>query len=308
MSTFRQKVEQHDVIQFAAATALALQRNGPKLRPFVTEKPCVGIQAVAMNYFDKVEGIQQGGRKQDNLDIAASARRRWLLYNDPIKAGQYLDDEDMWQQGMDPTSALMQTHTAAVGRMIDAKIVDAFHGDAYEGRITPTAKPLPAAQKVGIQVGSGATPADTGLNPKKIRAGRKILGKNHIDLDREEVFLGVSEDEHDSLFDFVEASSADYQAWDASQRPVFRDGRLSRFLGCTMVRFEGWRTNANKTIRYLPMWTRQSIMLGVWKDVSTIADNDSSKQNQPWILLEAVMDARRMEDERVVEIACLIPS
>jgi hypothetical protein len=302
-----QLVEQHHIITFQANVELALQRMGPKLRPFVDFQPCQGEQSALIRLFDPVKSQRRTGRKPENVDNRAGRRRRWLLFQDPVESGEYIDELDIWRQAMDPTSDLIRVHTMAVGRDIDEIIVEGLTGEAYEGKLTPTAVPLPSTQKVGIQVGSSPA-ADTGMNIKKLREARKIFEKNEVDLDREELFVGMSADEHDALFDFVEATSADYQSWDASQRPVFRDGKLMRFMGFNIVRFQGWKTNAAGSIRYCPAWVKRSVKLGVWQDIRARMWNDSSRQNTPVFNIDFVGDCRRTQEGLVVEIACKIPA
>lgn len=306
MSTFEQKVEQHHIIEFNAAAEIALQQMGPKLRPFISEKTCTGEQSAQINLFDRVEAERSTGRKPENLDNRANRRRRWLVYQDPIRTGEYIDEVDIWRQAMDPTSDLLQTHAQAIGRGIDAIILEGLTGAAYEGKRGETSVALPSAQKVGIQVGSGDTPADVGLNILKLRAARMALEKAHVDLDREELFIALSTQEHDALLSFVEATSGDFQEWDANLRPVYRTGKLQQFMGFNFVRHQELRTNSAGTIRYLPVWTRSALTLGVWSDVRTRLWNDSARTQTPVFQIDFAGDARRGQDGRVVEIACKI--
>jgi hypothetical protein len=308
MSTFEQRVEQHHVIEFQSAVELTLQQMGPKLRPLINEQTCTGEQNALIRLFDRVEASQRTGRKPENVDNRANRRRRWLIYDDPWETGEYVDEVDVWRQAFDPTSNLLQTHAAAIGRRVDQIILEGLRGAAYEGKRGETAVALPAAQKVGIQVGSGTTPADVGLNVKKLRAARTRLAKGHVDLDREEVFLALSADEHDALFDFVEATSADYQNWDSAQRPAFKDGKLTRFMGFTFVPFEELPENAGNTIRYCMAWVKSAATLGIWSDIRTRMWNDSSRQQTPVFCIDFAGDCRRTQDARVVEIACLKPT
>lgn len=308
MSTFEQLVQQHHIIEFGGAVELALQQNGPILRSFVSSMPCKGEQSANINLFGTATATTRTGRKAENLDAPIERTRRWLVYNDPIQSGEYIDGMDMWRQAMDPTSSLIQAHTQAIGRGIDKKILTGLTGDAYEGKRGETAVALPAAQKVGIQVGSGVSPADTGLNVIKLREARKKLMKAHVDLTREEAFCAVSADEHDALFDFVEATSSDYNGWGAGENPVIRDGRLQRLMGFTLVPYEDLLTNTGGTIRYVPAWVRSGLTLGVWSDVRPRLWNDSHRNQTPVFNIDFVGDARRTQDGKVVEIACLIPS
>lgn len=308
MSAFEQLVEQHHVIEFSSAVELALQQMGPKLRPFVTEKTFKGESVSYLDVYDTATASRRTGRKSDNLDAPVNRRRRWMNYQDPIQSGEYISEVDMWRSAMDPTSSLIQAHTQAVGREIDAMILGGLTGEAYEGKRGETTVALPAAQKVGIQTGSGSSPADTGMNVIKLREARKKLMKAHVDLTREEAFCALSADEHDALFDFVEATSADYNGWGAGENPVIRDGKLARLMGFTLVPYEDLLTNAAGTIRYSPCWVRSGVTLGIVSDIRARLWNDSSKQQAPVFNIDFVGDCRRGQDGKVVEIANLIPS
>lgn len=309
MSTFEQTVEQHHVLDFQSAVELALQQMGPKLRPFVAEQPCSGEANALIRLFDKVEASQRGGRKPENLDNRAARRRRWLIFDEPWESGEYVDEIDVWRQAFDPTSSLITTHAQAIGRRIDQIILTGMLGDAYEGKRGETRVALPAAQKVGIQIGTDASlPVDEGMNVAKLREARKILKKAHVDLDREDAYVAMSADEHDALFDFVQATSADYQVWDASQRPAYRDGKLTRFMGFNILDFEELPTNSAGTTRYCPVWVRSGCTLGVWSDVRSRMWNDSGRNQTPVMNIDFVGDARRTQDGKVVEIACQVPT
>lgn len=308
MSTFEQIVEQHHKIEFASTVELALQQMGPKLRPFVTVTSFKGESVSYLDVYGTATASRRTGRKSDNLDAPVQRTRRWMNYQDPIQSGEYITEPDMWRSAMDPTSSLIQAHTQAIGRGIDNLILTGLTGDAYEGKRGETTVPLPAGQKVGIQVGSGASPADVGMNVEKLRAARKKLLKAHVDLSREEAFCAITADEHDALFDFVQVTSADFNGWGAGENPVIRDGRLERLLGFTLVPYEDVLVNEAGTIRYVPAWVRSGVTLGVVSDIRPRLWNDSSKQQAAVFNIDFVGDCRRGQDGKVVEIACKIPT
>lgn len=304
---FEQTVEAHHVVDFDATVQLALQQYGPILRPYVDMQTCEGERSALITLFGRTDAQTVSGRKPENLDIVTPRSKRWLIYNDPIANGEYVNEQDIWRQAFDPTSSLMQSKVMSVGRAIDKMILTGLTGPAYEGKTGETAIALPAAQIVASDVrpsGSG----NTGMNVLKLRNARKTLVKAHVDLDREQAFLALSVDEHDALFDFVTATGV--TNFNALEAPVMVNGKLAKFMGFNFVAFQALNTRvqSSDTIRECVAWVKSAAKLGVWSDVRGRMWNDSSRRQTPVIDVDFVGDCRRTEEGKVVRIDCLVPA
>ena len=61
---FDQRVEDHHRLTYAATFELALQQNGSKLRPYVSETACAGEGATAADLIGKIEYQRGSGRRR----------------------------------------------------------------------------------------------------------------------------------------------------------------------------------------------------------------------------------------------------
>lgn len=309
--SFEQNVEQHHVIDMKAKMKLAYQQVASKLRPFVTEQTCNGEQSAMIDLFDRVVAQRRKDRVPENIDNRANRRRRWLIYQDPIETGEYIDKMDRWRQLSDPSSSLMRTHAAAIQRGIDEIIVTGLTAEAYEGKYNSlSAKSFPAARVVDADLrdeddeGTG----DCGLNVRKLRRARTLLKKAEIDLDSERPVVGATADQMDDLLQYVKVVSSDF-GFKPGDEPVLKSGKVQRFMGFDFVECERFGTkDGAPTIQINPVWLPSAISLGVWSDVDEDMWNDTHRQKTPYLHVDANMDCRRGEDEGVVHIENLIPS
>lgn len=296
-------VEQHHKLQFEANVQLATQRLGSKLRPYVTEKPCSGEGAVAANTILPIKAIRDTGRRRSNIEITAERKRRWLIYRDPIAVGDYVDAEDTFRQMGEPTSELIRNGAMAIGRGIDECIMGVQDGVVGEGGILGSVVEgkRPGAAGVALPNGNIVPEAGTaGLTIAKLRAVRKAMGLAEVDLDRVTPVMAITMAQDDDLLGIVETGTADLNQL---EQPQLRDGKVTRLMGFEFVHFNGLPVDAAGK-RLCPVWIPETIVLGVWKDVSTGLWNDTSARNTPYWHIDAYMDCARKEDVGVRVVTC----
>lgn len=299
MSTFEQRVEQHHVVSFQAATAMAYQQSQSRLRPFVTEQACEGEANVAVHIFGQVEGQKLAGRKPENVDNPALRTRRWLVYDDPFVQGEVLPQVDMWRQAFDPRSDLLAVHTAAVRRYIDDQIIQGVIGTAYEGKRASTPMEVPAGQVIGTGVGG----AGSGLNIDKLIAIRNLYGRNEVDLDGVmRPVLAVTQQQMTNLLSVDKVQNNDFMGHNGE---VLRTGMLKNFYGIDLVIINRLPLKAGTSnVRICPSWMPDNVVLGVWQDVKANIWNDTSKRNIPTMEVSALVNATRKQEKGVVLVEC----
>ncbi|MEC9435158.1 MAG: phage capsid protein [Pseudomonadota bacterium] len=299
--SFDQLVEAHHQLGMSNAVELALQRLGPKLRPYVTEKPCIGEAVPASDLLGTVKARRGQGRRRSNIENPVPKTRRWLEYRDPIETGQYLDKEDKFRSAMEPQSEIIQAHANAIGRAIDDLIlgldddgnlsVGGILGSAVEGKRLSSTSTLGAEFKT---VHGG-----TGLSIAKLRKARKKLGLSENDLALYTPVCAITTTQMDDLLGIVETASANLNML---EQPHIVDGKVKRLLGFDFVEHNGlYKTG---TTRCCPVWLKNNIVLGVWQDVQTRAWNDTAARNTPYVHIDAYMDCVRKQDAGVHVIEC----
>lgn len=302
---FEQRVEQQHKLQFAQAGALAAQQIGWKLRQHFTDVPVEGEASSPVVVFDASTAGRRSGRKPENRDNPANRRARWLIYDDPIEDGTYLDRSDVWRQAFDATSELNRTYTAAVIRGAEDVWAANLVGIAYEGKRASTTKALDAGMIVDVQFGESPA-ADVGLTIKKMREARRLLEKNEVDLDSEMPKLGITAQQHDDLRAFIEVTSIDFRK---NEMPVMESGVVRKVMGFELVQFQRWPTDGTGATRKRknPFWTKSGFAIGFWQDLNFRMWNDSHRNETPVMNVEIVTDGRRLHEDRVGYIECLDP-
>lgn len=294
-------VQDHNKLTFDANIQLATQRHGPKLRRYVTEKPCTGEGAVAANLIMPIKAIRDSGRRRSNIETTAERKRRWLIYRDPIAAGDYIDNEDVFRQSGEPASELVENAAKAIGRGIDDCILGIEDGVVGEGGILGAVVEGKRPGGAGIALPNGNTTVHggTGLTIAKLRKARKALGLAEVDLDRVTPVMAITQNQDDDLLGIVETGTADLNQL---EQPQLRDGKVTRLMGFEFVHINGLPKSG--TTRSCPVWVPSAIVLGVWRDVKADMWNDTSARNTPYWHVDAYMDCTRKEDVGVHVIEC----
>ncbi|MFN3856543.1 MAG: phage capsid protein [Caulobacter sp.] len=287
----------HYRVQFASTVSLLLQQRGSKLRPHVMTSPMKGKAASPVDQYGVSEATERFARNEPKTAANTPTDRRWA-YPRFFDWSEVVDDLDTLQSISDPQNPLVQSCNNALGRRIDDEILRAFFADAKTGEQGGTTVSFPAGQQVGVNVGGAGTP----LNVMKLRASKKILMANEVDLEADPIICVVNAVQHDALFNEVQITSADFNGGD---KPVMKDGKIMRFLGIEFVhceRVNGLRSGGNDLI---PVYAKSGLALGVWGDIATdIGPRRDLKGNPTEISGSLTVGATRTEEKKVVQIAC----
>ena len=168
-------------------------------------------------------------------------------------------------------------------------------GTAYTGTTGTTATVLPAGQKIAANYVESGAVANSGLTIAKLRAAKFLFDSNEVDEEEERIMV-VSAKQLQDLLRTVEATSADYN----SVRALV-DGTLNTFMGFKFRRSQ--QLPLATDIRSCFAYVKSGVILAE-RGLKTMMDVRPDLSHSLQIRSVASLAAVRMEEKKVVEIAC----
>lgn len=286
----------HYRIQFADNIALLLQQRGSKLASTVMPGSYKGKAASVVDQFGPTAAKKRTGRYAPKTPANTPVDRRWV-YPAAYDWMDLIDSLDKLQTILDPQSSYVQNATNALGRAKDDEIIAAYFGTAKTGEQGGTSTAFPSGQRVSVDTGG----TGSGLNVAKLRAGKKILMANEVDLDVDELWCPITAVQHDNLLNEIQVISSDFNG---NEKPVLQDGKVTRFLGINFVHCERLLLNGSSQ-RRVPLYAKSGMHLGVWEDIKTSVTVREDLEGDPiQVSAAGVFGATRTEEKRVVELVC----
>jgi len=284
------------VEQYKANVQMLVQQAGSKLRGLVDEETITGKNA----FFDQIGATAARLRITRHADTpqvdTPHARRRVSLAD--YDWADLIDQEDKVRMLIDPTSSYAKAAANAMGRAMDAVIVDAIRGTAYTGVAGGTSTVLPSAQKVAT--GSG------GLTIVKLINAKKRM--DLADVPSENRFIAVTGEQIEDLLNTTQVTSADFNTVKA-----LVSGEIDTFLGFKFVQVNGSRDGTTTTDKILPIssttrycvaWQKDMVKLAIGADVMARITERPDKNHATQVFYSMAIGATRMQESGVVEVAC----
>ena len=279
------------VQQYSSNVQMLSQQMGSVLRGVVDVESVTGKSA----FFDQVgktTAVVRSSRHADTPQIDTPHSRRRVTLAD-YEWADLIDNADKVRLLIDPTSSYAKAAAAAMGRAMDDVIIAALGGTSYTGETGTTTVALPSAQKPYT-----ASQSD-GLTVAKLLNAKKILDLADVDpsLPR---FLLCGPTQIADLLNTTEVKSSDFNTVKA-----LAQGQLDSFLGFKFIvsnRLKFDATNTDDRLCYA--FTSDAIKLAVGQDVLARIDERADKSYSTQVYYAMSIGATRMEEEKVVEIAC----
>lgn len=289
-------IPDHYTISFSTNVMLLLQQKGSKLRGTVTEGSYTGKQASPVDQIGRVEMLEVTNRFAPMPRVDAAVDRRWVTPSD-FDLPQMIDTFDKLRLLTDPESSYTQNAVFAAGRKIDTLIIQAFQATAKTGEQGATSTIFTAANEVAVSVGG----ANSRLNVRKLLDVKELMRSNFVDFDMDEIYCGLTAKDESSLLNEIQIISSDFNGGD---RPVMKDGKMTRFLGiefkyCELI--EAVAAGASKVT--VPVWAKSGMHLGLWNDVQTEISRRQDIRGIPWqSYVTATFGSTRIEENKVYSI------
>jgi hypothetical protein len=279
------------VQQYSSNVQMLSQQMGSLLRGVVDVESVVGKNA----FFDQVGKTTAQLRTSRHADTpqldTPHSRRRVSLAD--YEWADLIDNADKVRLLIDPTSSYAKAAAAAMGRAMDDVVIAALGGTSYTGETGSTSVTLPSGQKP-----YSASQTD-GLTITKLLEAKKILDLADVDPSLPRFFL-CGPRQISNLLGTTQITSSDFNTVKA-----LAQGQIDSFLGFKFIvsnRLAFDATNTDDRLCYA--FTSDAIKLAVGQDVLARIDERADKSYSTQVYYAMSIGATRMEEEKVVEIAC----
>lgn len=219
------------------------------------------------------------------------ARRKVVLRT--FRWADLIDNADKVRMLIDPTSTYAMSAVMTMNRKRDDLVIEAALGTAYTGKAGATAVVLPSTQKIVHN--------STGLTLVKLLSAKEILDGNEVDEDIPR-FLAATSKQMTNMLNTTEVKNADYNTVKA-----LVEGKIDTFLGFKFLRSERLTQDATPN-RQVIAWAKDGVLLskgdGEGHTTTRITER-ADKNYSVQVFREENFGATRMEEKKIVEIACV---
>lgn len=283
--------------EYSTNLELLSQQMTPKLALYTSMQQASGNKAFRMlSQIDKTEAVSRSTSARPAINIDVNHDGRWV-YPQMFDWGKVVDDIDLLQTNIQPQGAYVRSAVAALNRKHDDLFLSAFFGTAQTGETGSTGTPFDSNNVVDQDVGG----TGTGLNVEKMRRAQKILLDNDVDIDMEQIYIGVTPKQHDDLLGLTQVISTDFNSKDA---PVLENGRVRRFLNMNIVISTRLGVDGS-SYRRLPVWVPSGVGKGSWKEINGVVRKRPDLQGEPdYVEASMMVGYTRLEEAKCVEIKC----
>lgn len=203
--------------------------------------------------------------------------------------GDMIDDQDKIRLLVDPSSDYVKAIVNSLNRAKDDVLIAAMQGNA---RASTGNIALPAGQKIAV--------AAAGLTKAKMISARKLFRQNEADAEAgEELFMAYGAAQLSDLLTDTTLTNTEVNTVLSLMSGSIPNATL---MGFKMIPIE--RQPKVSTTRYCYAWAKSGVTLGVGQEVKTRIGEDPGKGFNVRLYAKMSIGAVRVEEEKVVEIAC----
>ena len=263
------------------------QQKGSKLRDAVRTESIVGKS----HFFERIgstAAVKRTSRHADTPRVDTPHSRRKVTMDDYDWA-DLIDDSDKVRLLISPQSEYAKAGAYAMGRTMDDVIIAAATGNAFGGVSGGSTIALPAGQKIAH--------GSTGLTIAKLISAKETLDAANVDPDEARTLV-CSAKQISDLLGTTQITSSDFNSVKALVQ-----GDIDTFMGFKFIRSERLGTDSNGN-RQVLAFTNTSMGLALGKDIQTKISERADKNYSTQVYLCMTIGATRVEDEKVIEIAC----
>ena len=274
------------VQQYSANVQMLSQQMGSLLRDTVDSESVNGDKA----FFEQVgqAAAQARTTRHGDTPLMETPHSRRMVTLTDYEYADLIDDQDKLRMLIDPTSTYARAAAAAIGRAMDDTIISAMGGTAKTGTTGSTSTALPSAQKIAH--------GSTGLTIAKLVTAKKKLDAKSVDPSIPR-YIVVSPEQIEDLLNSTTVTSADFNTVKALVQ-----GDIDTFVGFKFITSN--RLTDDGTSRLCYAWAQDGMKLAIGKEPTAKIDERSDKSYATQVYYCSSFGSTRMEEEKVVEIAC----
>ncbi len=275
------------VNQYSSNIQMLSQQMGSLLRGAVDVESVTGEKS----FFDQVgsaAAVLRTTRHADTPLIDTPHSRRMVTMSD-YEYADLIDDQDKVRLLVDPTSTYARAAAAAMGRAMDDVIIAAAIGTAKTGKDGSTSTALPSTQKVAH--GSAS------LTIAKLLSAKEILDEGSVDPSIPR-YIVCAPKQITSLLGTTQVTSSDFNTVKA-----LAQGQMDTFSGFKFIVSNRLTTDSDGN-RAVIAFAGDGIKLAVGKEPTARIDERSDKSYATQVYYCQSVGSTRMEEAKVVEIAC----
>ena len=266
------------------------QQKGSRLRPHVRVQ--TGIKGKADNWerIGSTVASQITSRHAATPLISTPHSRRRCSLGD-WNVADLIDSADKDKTMLQLEGPYMESMLWAMGRAIDDEIISQMLGNSVSVSSTD------AESNIALPSGQKIAHGSAGLTLAKILEAKTILDQADVDPDIPRC-LAVTAAQMEDLLGINQITSGDYN----TQRTLV-DGKVDSFMGFKVVQTQRLTTDTNGN-RQVMAWAMDGVGLSMGSDIRTEISQRADRNYSTQVYVEASFGACRVEDEKVVEIAC----
>ena len=274
------------VQQYSANVQMLSQQMGSLLRDTVDSESVNGDKA----FFEQVgqAAAQARTTRHGDTPLMETPHSRRMVTLTDYEYADLIDDQDKLRMLADPTSTYARAAAAAIGRAMDDTIISAMGGTAKTGTTGSTSTALPSTQKIAH--------GSAGLTIAKLVTAKKKLDEKSVDPSIPR-YIVVSPEQIEDLLNSTTVTSADFNTVKALVQ-----GDIDTFVGFKFITSN--RLTDDGTSRLCYAWAQDGMKLAIGKEPTAKIDERSDKSYATQVYYCSSFGSTRMEEEKVVEIAC----
>lgn len=276
------------VEQYSANVQQLSQQRGSRLRAAVRVEPATGKNAF-IDSIGAVAAQRRAARHADTPQLGTPHSRRRVSLAD-YDWSDLIDDLDKVRLLADPTSPYALAGAWAMGRAMDDEVIAAFTGTAASGVDGATPVALPSSQLVPHN--------SSGLTVNKLLMAKELLDSADVD-DATPRYVAVTAKQVTDLLSATEVTSADYTTVKALVR-----GEIDTFLGFRFLRTERLTKDSGGN-RQAIAWAQDGVVLAVGKEPKARITERADKNHATQVYYSMAIGAARLEEAKVVAMACV---
>ena len=267
------------------------QQKVSRFESCVTVEPSIVGSSKTINRLGQRQANRRLGRHTDTPINDQPHSTRFIDLFD-WEDGDAIDDQDKVRMLIDPQSDYVNGMVAALNRAKDDVIIGALRGTA---RASTGNIALPAGQQIVV--------GGTGLTRAKLVAARTLFRRNEADQEAgEELYLGYHATGLADLLNDTTLTNSEYNTVLSLQSGSIKEAMLFGFKCVPCERFPRVGTT-----RFIYAWAKSGVALGMGKEIMTKVAEDPGKSYAVRPYARMAIGAVRIEEEKVVEIACNDP-